>query len=59
MVGFFCAHTIGAGVASYAGGLFRDVLGDCRLILSSAALMGILACGLALNIAPLRKVKTA
>ncbi len=54
----FCSHMIGAGIASYAGGVFRDVLGDYHLIFISAALMGIVACALALNISPVRKVKT-
>jgi sugar phosphate permease len=51
----FCSHMIGAGLASYAGGLFRDVLGDYHLIFISAAIMGIIASGLSLSMSPHRK----
>lgn len=51
----FCAHMIGAGLASYAGGLFRDVLGDYHLIFISAAILGIIASGLSLSMSPHRK----
>lgn len=51
----FCSHMIGAGLASYAGGLFRDVLGDYHLIFISAAIMGIIASGLSLSLSPHRK----
>lgn len=46
----YCSHMIGAGIASYAGGFFRDLLGDYHLIFISAAVMGVIAVGLALNI---------
>ncbi len=46
----FCAHMIGASVAAYAGGLFREHLGDYHLIFLSAALMGIVAAGLSMSI---------
>lgn len=46
----FCSHMIGAGLAAYAGGFFRDLLGDYHLIFLSAALMGIIASGLSLRI---------
>ncbi|MCA0454655.1 MAG: MFS transporter [Chloroflexi bacterium] len=46
----FCSHMIGAGIASYAGGFFRDLLGDYHLIFISAAVMGIIAVGLSLTI---------
>jgi sugar phosphate permease len=46
----FCSHMIGAGLASYAGGLFRDVLGDYHLIFISAAILGVVASGLSLSI---------
>lgn len=46
----FCSHMIGAGLASYAGGWFRDNLGDYHLIFISAAVMGIIASALSLRI---------
>ncbi|MBL8154209.1 MAG: MFS transporter [Anaerolineae bacterium] len=46
----FCSHMIGAGIASYAGGFFRDMLGDYHLIFISAAVLGIVASGLAMGI---------
>ena len=51
----FCSHMIGAGIASYAGGLFRDLLGDYHLIFISAAFMGLVAVGLSLSITDSRK----
>jgi sugar phosphate permease len=45
----FCAHMIGAGVASFAGGFFRDALGDYHIVFISAAVMGIVASGLTLG----------
>ena len=51
----FCCHMIGAGIASYAGGLFRDMLGDYHLIFISAAMMGLIAVGLSLSITDSRK----
>jgi sugar phosphate permease len=53
----FCSHMIGAGIASYAGGFFRDRLGDYHLIFISAALMGIIASALSLSISDTRKPK--
>lgn len=55
----FFSHMVGAGIASYAGGLFRDFFGDYHLIFISAAVMGIVASGLALNISDMRKRKPA
>jgi len=46
----FCSHMIGAGIASYAGGFFRDWLGDYHLIFISAAVLGLIASALALQI---------
>ncbi len=46
----YCAHMIGAGIASFAGGFFRDHFGDYHLIFISAAVMGIVASGLTLGI---------
>jgi sugar phosphate permease len=51
----FCSHMIGAGLASYAGGLFRDMLGDYHLIFISAAILGIVASGLSLSMSAHRK----
>lgn len=45
----FCSHMIGAGIASFAGGFFRDQLGDYHLVFISAAIMGIVASGLTLS----------
>lgn len=55
----FCSHMIGAGIASYAGGFFRDLLGDYHLIFISAAIMGLMASTLVLQISPLQKVRLA
>lgn len=57
----FCSHMIGAGVASYAGGFFRDWLGDYHLIFLSAAVMGLIASMLSLRISvkPRRKAQPA
>lgn len=45
----YCSHMIGAGIASFAGGFFRDQIGDYHLVFVSAAIMGIVASGLTLN----------
>lgn len=52
----FCSHMIGAAIAAYAGGFFHTVLGDYHLIFISAALLGIVAVGLSMNITPLRQM---
>lgn len=52
----FCSHMIGAGIAAQAGGFFRDRLGDYHLIFISAAVMGIVASTLVLQ---LKRQKTA
>lgn len=46
----YCSHMIGAGIASYAGGFFRENLGDYHLVFISAALLGLVACGMSLSI---------
>ena len=46
------SHMIGAALAAYAGGLFRVLLGDYHLTFVSAAIMGFIAVGLVLRIAP-------
>ncbi len=55
----FCSHMIGAGIASYAGGLFRDTLGDYHLIFISAAVLGLVAAVLALSISRPERPKVA
>ncbi len=55
----FCAHMIGASLAAYAGGFFRTMLGDYHLIFISAAVLGIIAVGLAMSISPARKSRPA
>lgn len=46
----YCSHMIGAGIASFAGGFFRDILGDYHIVFISAAIMGLVASGLTLGI---------
>jgi MFS family permease len=46
----FFAHMVGAAIAAYIGGFFRDVLGDYHLVFISAALMGFVAVNLSLSI---------
>lgn len=46
----FCSHMIGAGLASLLGGVFRDLLGDYTLIFISAAVLGVLASALSLQV---------
>jgi sugar phosphate permease len=55
----FCSHMIGAGLASFAGGWFRDTLGDYHLIFISAAVMGIVASALSLRITDARPAQVA
>ncbi len=51
----FFGHMIGAALAAFAGGLFREVFGDYHLIFISAAIMGFVAVALALRIGPAPK----
>jgi MFS family permease len=54
------AHMIGAALAAYAGGFFRDLLGDYHLIFMSAAIMGFVAVNLAARISsPRDRAQTA
>lgn len=46
----YFAHMIGAGIASFAGGFFRDLIGDYHIVFISAAIMGIVASGLTMGI---------
>ncbi|HET9457350.1 MAG TPA: MFS transporter, partial [Candidatus Limnocylindrales bacterium] len=39
----FCSHMVGAAIAAFLGGLFRDVYGDYHAIFISAALIGFVA----------------
>ena len=55
----FCSHMIGAGIAAQAGGIFRDLLGDYHLIFISAAVLGLVASGLALSISTRRAAQLA
>lgn len=55
----FCSHMIGAGIAAQAGGIFRDLLGDYHLIFISAAVLGLVASGLALSISTRRATQLA
>lgn len=48
----FFSHMLGAAIAAYLGGFFHEVLGDYHLMFISAALLGFIAAGLALRIAP-------
>jgi MFS family permease len=46
----FFSHMVGAAVAAFAGGFFRDLLGDYHLMFVSAGIMGFIAVSLALRI---------
>jgi MFS family permease len=46
----FFAHMLGAAVAAFAGGFFRDLLGDYHLMFVSAGILGFIAVSLALRI---------
>ncbi len=48
----FFGHMLGASIAAYAGGFFRQILGDYHVIFISAALLGIIASGISLMINP-------
>jgi MFS family permease len=55
----FCAHMIGAGIAAYAGGFFRQMLGDYHLMFFSAAFLGFVAVIFSLGIRAPRKTPVA
>jgi MFS family permease len=46
----FFSHMVGAAVAAFAGGFFRDLLGDYHLMFISAGILGFIAVSLALRI---------
>jgi predicted MFS family arabinose efflux permease len=50
---------VGAAIAAYIGGFFREVLGDYHLVFISAALMGFVAVSLSLSISPQRRPRRA
>ena len=52
----FFSHMLGAAIAAYAGGFFRDLLGDYHLMFVSAAIMGYVAVALVMRISPAREV---
>ena len=45
----YFSHMFGAGIAAFAGGYFREQLGDYHIVFISAAVMGIVAAGLTLG----------
>jgi predicted MFS family arabinose efflux permease len=51
----FFSHMLGAGLAAYAGGVLRDLLGNYTLAFLSAALLGFLAVAFSLSITPLHR----
>src|SRR5438477_408137 len=46
----FFSHMVGAAIAAFAGGFFRDLLGDYHLMFISAGVLGFVAVSLALRI---------
>jgi MFS family permease len=46
----FFSHMLGAAIAAFAGGFFRDLLGDYHLMFVSAGILGFVAVALALRI---------
>src|SRR6267378_5346682 len=46
----FFSHMLGAAIAAFAGGFFRDLLGDYHLMFVSAGILGFIAVALALRI---------
>jgi MFS family permease len=50
----FFGHMVGAALAAYAGGFFRNVLGDYHMVFLSAAGLGFVAVALSLSITPSR-----
>ncbi len=45
----YFSHMLGAGIAAFAGGFFRERLGDYHGVFISAAIMGIVAVGLTMS----------
>ncbi|MDZ4767486.1 MAG: MFS transporter [Chloroflexota bacterium] len=46
----YFSHMFGAGIASYAGGFFRETLGDYHLVFLSASVLGLIAVTFSLGI---------
>jgi len=46
----FFSHMVGAAIGAFAGGFFRDLLGDYHLMFVSAGILGFIAVSLALRI---------
>src|SRR5207247_9743320 len=46
----FFSHMVGAAIAAFAGGFFRDLLGDYHLMFVSAGILGFISVSLALRI---------
>ncbi len=55
----FFSHMVGAAIAAYAGGLFRDLLGDYDLMFIAAAVLGFIAAALVMRISPPRRTVAA
>ncbi len=51
----FCSHMFGAALAAYAGGFFRQQLGDYHMVFISAAVLGFIAAGMSMTIRPPRR----
>lgn len=48
----FCAHMVGAGLASYAGGFVRDLLGSYTVAFLSAGALGVMAVAMVIRLSP-------
>jgi sugar phosphate permease len=46
----YFSHMVGAALAAFLGGLFRELLGDYTLVFLSAGALGMIAAGLALSL---------
>jgi MFS family permease len=52
----FFSHMLGAAIAAYIGGVFREWLGDYHLVFLSAAVVGFMAVALSMWITPQRRL---
>lgn len=50
----FCAHMVGAALASYAGGFLRDLLGSYSVAFLSAGALGVMAVAMVTRLSPSR-----
>lgn len=55
----FCAHMVGAGLASYAGGFLRDLLGSYTVAFLSAGALGVMAVAMVTRLSPSRGAQVA